>query len=363
MRRNTSLLQLRARTQVRILLLIVAFTLTALALLAWRFSRHETIYNGNPSSYWVELAIRGDQSPETLDALKALGPEAILPLLDSMQGADSIGNSLFRWTYGKIPDRMRRYVRHAPRDSESRSRSYMVLNRISDSVKPSDAPLLVPRLIPLLVDFDNRPSGLFVDEETHVAIPHGLYVRSIAAAMLASIGPNAEAAVPTLTGALRDPRWDKYFPTLVPEALGQIGPRAKSAVPTLKKILNESSPQKAVAIVEALWRIDPPEGEVGIPLLENALRDTNQPVRLSAARLHWKMKGKADVVLPVLLDLLRAKENPWRDEAWQALGEMGPAAREVLPEVKALARSASEKDAKTAQEALEKIESLSPASH
>jgi len=64
-----------------------------------------------------------------------------------------------------------------------------------------------------------------------------------------------------------------------------------------------------------------------------------------------------------LLDLLRAKENPWRDEAWQALGEMGPAAREVLPEVKALARSASEKDAKTAQEALEKIDSLSPASH
>ncbi|MDB6038997.1 MAG: repeat-containing protein [Verrucomicrobiales bacterium] len=330
-----------------------------LFLSAFLISRHkppEPLYMGKPASYWVQEAISRPPGTNTLDALRTLGPLAILPLLDAMQIRHWGEGPLRDRLYDKLPWKWRQHFNSSGAESQIRERACMVLNRISDSVGPSDAPVLLPRLVPLLVEFDERPSESTMDAGSRAKIPFGVSVRSLTTDMLANLGANAAPAVPTLIRALGDDKWIRYNSTSVPYTLGRIGPSAKRAIPALKALLQKGPSNRLSSVLEAIWLIDPPEAEFGIPLLEAALKSTEPYESFSAARQLWKMTGDNSQSLPVLLSLLRANDSPWRLHTLRALGEFGPAARSALPAIKMLTEDPSDEIAEAALETLAKID-------
>lgn len=326
------------------------------AFLICRHTPPEPLYMGKPASYWVQEAISRPPGTNTLDALRTLGPLAILPLLDAMQIRHWGEGPLRDRLYEKRPWKWRQHFNSSGAESQIRECAYMVLNRISDSVRPSDAAVLLPRLVPLLVEFDERPSESLVDGGSGAKIPFGVSVQSLATEMLANLGANAAPAVPALIRALGDDKWIRYNSASVPYVLGRIGPAAKRAIPALKASLQKGPSNRLSSVLEAIWLIDPSEAEFGIPLIEAALKSTEPYESFGAARLLWKMTGDNSQSLPVLLGLLRANESPWRVHVLRALGEFGPEARSALPVIKMLAKDPSDEIAEAALETLAKID-------
>ena len=67
-------------------------------------------------------------------------------------------------------------------------------------------------------------------------------MRTVAARVLARIGPEAVIAVPTLQLLLEDP--DDEVRRAATRALGQIGPAAAAAIPDLIRLLEEPDPSE-----------------------------------------------------------------------------------------------------------------------
>jgi hypothetical protein len=121
---------------------------------------------------------------------------------------------------------------------------------------------------------------------------------------LGAFGPEATLAVPALTACLRDDPRDVVKGSVVclrgmaARALGNIGPRARSAVPRLVPLLADKDPTARVYAAIALWRID----------------------------------GQVSATLPILI-----REPPHfgvdKREVLDALGEMGPTAKEAVPAI------------------------------
>jgi HEAT repeat protein len=70
---------------------------------------------------------------------------------------------------------------------------------------------------------------------------------------VASLGPNADWAVPTLNGLLTHESFKVR--TLAAKALGSIGPAAIAAKPNLEALRNDSNPTVKAAANDALARI------------------------------------------------------------------------------------------------------------
>jgi hypothetical protein len=79
------------------------------AVLIWRPWHREGVYQRHATSYGVKRALEGNQEPETLEALKALGREAAMPLLKAMKEADSISRSL-GLHYNKLPQVFQKFI-------------------------------------------------------------------------------------------------------------------------------------------------------------------------------------------------------------------------------------------------------------
>jgi HEAT repeat protein len=93
--------------------------------------------------------------------------------------------------------------------------------------------------------------------------------------------------------------------------------------------------------------------------LEDVLRDKNPDVRLSAAGAMWRVSQDANVVVPVLLDLLKPAQTLYvRHRALHLLKEMGPAAREARS---ALREMRTDPDPSLCQQAAEIVRRLNAA--
>lgn len=151
-------------------------------------------------------------------------------------------------------------------------------------------------------------------------------VRVWAAQALARIDPaQAVACVPVLAAALS--REEEVVE--ITEALQGIGPAARGAVPALKTALAAWPPPARPFALHALVAIDPGEALKSVPSFRAGLKDSNLEERRYSARALGLVGPAARDAVP---DLLAALEDPdLCCEAAEALGRIGPASREVVP--------------------------------
>ncbi len=164
---------------------------------------------------------------------------------------------------------------------------------------------------------------------------------------LGNIGPAARAAVPALVRVLtREHDGDDVLRGAAAYALGEIGPSAGEAVPALLDLMREKEAALRVAAPYALGRVGPAAKPAVAPLL-HGLKDGDPWFRVRCAEALWRIDRRADAAVPVLTAALgprpdRAPATPeeiaaevvWypaRDEAIDALGRIGPPARQAVP--------------------------------
>jgi HEAT repeat protein len=184
-------------------------------------------------------------------------------------------------------------------------------------------------------------------------------VRMAAAYALDAMGADAAPAVPDLQKALSHP--DKAFCAVAAKVLGNIGPAAKGAVPDLQTILvnRESSLDLRLNAAAALSALSV-EAIGLVPVLREGLGAKDVNLAIQAARTLGKIGAgskasnvqlrhalKAEAVPKLRAALVRKKEADDAEEAEEetgprdnlrrevitALGELGYAARDALPEL------------------------------
>ncbi len=208
-----------------------------------------------------------------------------------------------------------------------------------------------------------------------------------AAHALGHIGPDSAPAVPGLTKALASAAGD--FREEAARALGSIGPTAKVAAPDLRKLLKDRLIEVRLAAAQALgelacldatgvevlstglgypeWEVRRdaaralrevgPAGKPAVPALEKALEDKHDAVRVAAAAALVRMGAASPAAKATLIWGVR--QGPFwygvRPIAASALGEMGPAAKDAIPDLERMLGEPPLPDQAVAAEALKKI--------
>ncbi len=144
-------------------------------------------------------------------------------------------------------------------------------------------------------------------------------VRAKVVEALGRIGESAaEAAVPGLMRALRDP--DNGVCALAAEALGQMGVSADGAIPSLVRSLKHISPEVRRTAAEALGKMG--ETAAGArPALETAARDEDGGVRSQAIRALGAIGGSTSASALVVLAWLQDPDPLVRAAAVAFLGQ------------------------------------------
>lgn len=200
-------------------------------------------------------------------------------------------------------------------------------------------PPIVPQLVPLLKDKD---------------------LRRPAAAVLASFGPAAKAAVPALVALLDDPNLEPPARRDVQFALGQIGPEAASAVPALVKALDSDQERVRNSAMFALGRIGP-GAKSAIPALTRYENSDDPMLRMGSlwALVHIQPGDTAVIAkaVPELIKALDSDRQMVRAEVARTLAGLGAAAKPALPALEKTAKDDPDDLVRdTASKAVEQIQ-------
>jgi HEAT repeat protein len=305
-----------------------------------------------------EPAKNGFLHPEALRALAQIGPAAkpacpiVIELLFAENGPTVQAEAqhvLLRIGPGAIP-----YLVHPPaaRDGTQRYPLFLLLRRIG--------PVAAQEILPLLKDKDPflryQAAHLLVGmgPEAKAAIPVLMdqlreadqNERYRAAEALEKIGLKAGTAVPALIQAAQNPAGTQdgesieHAQMVAVRALGALGPAAKDAVPALTELLKHKSWWIISVAAEALGAIGP-DARSAVPVLHRLLpgpggrpEEGVSYARLATAKALWRLEGRPEPVVPVLIQLLKDQDRYVRKEAADALGQMGPKASAAGPELR-----------------------------
>jgi hypothetical protein len=148
------------------------------------------------------------------------------------------------------------------------------------------------------------------------------------------------------------------------ECLGELGPKAKSAMPALIKYMIGGDHSNQVAALSALEKMEEPKllAPLLVPqmlaeLKKNGYRPNSQEFEIACAEYFGRQRSQAKEVVPFLV----ARMKSWKGSYWmppyvEALGSIGPAAKEALPALEEIAASSESLDLRTvAKEAIRKI--------
>lgn len=155
--------------------------------------------------------------------------------------------------------------------------------------------------------------------------------KAYAAGVLSTMG---SSAVPTLTKTLTDE--NEHIRSMSAASLKEIGPDAKDATPALIKSLGDDSTNFRI-VQDALGSI----GKATIPSLIALFPEPKGDSETEdAKRLRWRIRNRAvtvfgtigGVAVPDLIEILKSeKDDMSQDFAAEALGNIGPAAKDAVP--------------------------------
>ena len=107
-----------------------------------------------------------------------------------------------------------------------------------------------------LIGCGRKKPDYSVSSQTKALADDNPDVRSTAATVLGTYGPEARDAVPALVAALQDK--DKHVRRSAAYALARIGPDARDAIPSLKEALKDPDPKLREAAAYAIKEIQNP---------------------------------------------------------------------------------------------------------
>src|SRR5262249_35083484 len=151
------------------------------------------------------------------------------------------------------------------------------------------------------------------------------YVRLQSALALGKIG---KPAVVPLTQAVNE--FEAGAPLFALLAPGLLRPHPQSAPPPPAHAPQDKTPHLPPPAAHPLGHIAPDPGQAGEPLAA-ALADENEDVRKAAAAALPKLGATAT---DALIHALKHKDTKVRNLAIKTLGEIGPGAKDALPQLK-----------------------------
>jgi lysine biosynthesis protein LysW len=177
--------------------------------------------------------------------------------------------------------------------------------------------------------------------------------RSLAIVALGKIGPSANPAVPELAKNLKE----KEVQPLVIEALGNIGPQAKSAVPELADLLKESDKEIRPSILATLAKMGP-EAKPAVAAIGSCLsvddKETSLQGLAALAALGPDAKDAVPDIINLLLDEDLGRNNKLRLQAVKTLGKIGK------PAVSSLTKALSQQNRYMKVGAIEALGEIGP---
>ncbi len=156
-------------------------------------------------------------------------------------------------------------------------------------------------------------------------------VRWRAARALAEIGPGAASALPTLVATLKDQ--EPLVRANAVRALGEIGEASKPVVPAIAPLLADADAAVRRATVMAFREIKP-DRSVSLPLIANVLESADPSTR---TLILSSLAEQGEYAVPALKEAL---QNP-KAQYWACLvvGEIGPAAKDTVPQLLEVVKS------------------------
>jgi len=164
------------------------------------------------------------------------------------------------------------------------------------------------------------------------AVTYGnLSEKAYAAGVLSTMGASA---VPALTKALTDE--NEHIRDIAATSLRRIGPDAKDAIPALIKLLGDNATFRTAQ--DALGSI----GKAAIPDLIALFPEPEEGTETKEAKSQrWRIRRRAvsvfgaigAVAVPELIEILNSENDDGlsQDFAAEALGDIGPAAKDAVP--------------------------------
>jgi HEAT repeat protein len=332
----------------------------------------EPLYQGESVGVWVSR-LDGKRAREAMTALKFLGRPAVGPLTKALRdpkgspliranaaavlgdlGVDAaesvpaleesekddpdIGVRLYAarslWKVAGRIEPVLKQIRILSQDANPNARQHVAAT--AKEMGPAAGPVLRD----LLEGARRYPSTQGPPELRSARFKANQQVFEAAVAM-------GDTSIPELIEALETPA----FQLLAQQSLQRFGPKA---VRPLTDALEHKSPQvRGRAAIVLGWLKE--QGRPAVPDLEKLLGSSNADVRGSAARAIWEISKKADRILPVLLKALRDEDTKGYRGALGLLADIGPLARDAVPDLDRIARSDDADLAALAATALWKI--------
>jgi HEAT repeat protein len=175
--------------------------------------------------------------------------------------------------------------------------------------------------------------------------------RRAASDALAKIGPAAKADLPALAGALKDNNLEVQ--RYAAGAVGELGGDAESAVPELLELATSGDALLKQIVLRALGKTGGGARDKVIPVLSEALKDSQKDVRVAAAEGLTSLSTGQSSDLPIFTALLKNQQDvEIRIQGARGLAKLGREAKPALGDLIAAAKDSDKKVRKAVIEAL-----------
>ncbi len=174
----------------------------------------------------------------------------------------------------------------------------------------------------------------FVPKLTQCLQDDQILVRNAALQAFHRLGPIGREASPIVLKLAQDPQ--PFTRKQALEALEQMGADARSVRPVVQAALKDPMPMVRIQALSLLAAVDPGSAEL-TAAAQQLLKDAT--THTQALQVIGRMGARAGPLTPTLVDLLRQEPNVFqRRQLATLLGQIGPPARDAVPELVAMLR-------------------------